>query len=144
MLSEDFNIKRLQTINRRMFIIGVAKIIVFTGIITKLFSLQITDNKKYSTLSDKNRLREWRLPPVRGEFVDYFGDTVAGNLKIYQLHVIPEEVDDFRHLILRLKKILSLTNSEFNKIIRSKNNQKPWETLIISENLSWDEFVKIN
>ena len=25
-----------------------------------------------------------------------------------------------------------------------KNNQKPWETLIISENLTWEEFSKIN
>ena len=63
------------------------KVIVFTGIIARLFSLQISDNKKYLTLSDKNRLREWRLPPIRGEFVDYFGNTIAGNLKVYQLHV---------------------------------------------------------
>ena len=73
MISGDFGVRKLQTINRRMFIIGAAKIIVFTGIITRLFSLQITENKKYLTLSDKNRLREWRLPPVRGEFLDYFG-----------------------------------------------------------------------
>ena len=68
-----------------MFIIGAAKLIVFTGIIARLFSLQITENKKYLTLSDKNRLREWRLPPVRGEFLDYFGNVIAGNLKVYQL-----------------------------------------------------------
>ena len=47
MLSENFNSKKLHTINRRMFIIGAAKIIVFTGIITRLFTLQISDNKKY-------------------------------------------------------------------------------------------------
>ena len=82
-----------------MFIIGTAKIIVFTGIITRLFSLQISDNIKYLTLSDKNRLREWRLPPVRGKFVDYFDNTIAGNLKVYQLHVIPEEVENFKYLI---------------------------------------------
>ena len=74
MINKDFNVKKLQTINRRMFIIGAAKMYYFTGIITRLFSLQITENKKYLTLSDKNRLREWRLPPVRGEFLDYFGN----------------------------------------------------------------------
>ena len=46
-----FGGEKLQTINRRMFIIGVAKVVVFTGIIVRLFSLQITENKKYLTLS---------------------------------------------------------------------------------------------
>ena len=30
------------------------------------------------------------------------------------------------------------------KILKKKKNQKPWETLIISENLSWEQFSKIN
>ena len=144
MLSENFNSKKLHTINRRMFIIGVAKAIVFTGIIARLFSLQISDNKKYLTLSDKNRLREWRLPPVRGEFVDYFGNIIAGNLKVYQLHVVPEEVEDFRNLILRLKEILGFDNSKFKKIIKKKSQKKPWETIVISENLTWEQFVRLN
>ena len=99
MQNNYFGGQKLHTINRRMFIIGTAKIIVLTGIVIRLFSLQITENKKYLTLSDKNRLREWRLQPVRGEFLDYFGNIIAGNVKIYQLHVVPEEVENFRYLI---------------------------------------------
>ena len=144
MSGENLGVKKIQTINRRMFIIGAAKIIVFTGIIARLFSLQIKENKKYLTLSDKNRLREWRLPPVRGEFLDYFGNIIAGNLKVYQLHVIPEEVEDFKYLMLRLKKILNFDNNKYKKLIKKKNNQKSWETLIISKNLTWEQFTKVN
>jgi penicillin-binding protein 2 len=144
MLGENFGVEKVHTINRRMFIIGVAKFIIFTGIIARLFSLQITENKKYLTLSDKNRLREWRLPPVRGEFVDYFENVVAGNLNVYQLHVIPEEVEDFKSLMIRLREILNLSAREFEKIIRQKNKQKSWETLIVSKNLTWEQFAKIN
>ena len=144
MLNGDWGIKKLHTVNRRMFIISVAKVIVFSGIIVRLFSLQINENKKYLTLSDKNRLREWRLPPVRGEFLDYFGNIVAGNLKVYQLHVIPEEVENFKNLMVRLKDILNLEHNEFLKILKKKNAQKPWETLIVSENLSWEQFTKVN
>ena len=140
----DTSIKKLNTINRRMFIISAAKVVIFTGIIVRLFSLQINENKKYLTLSDKNRLREWRLPPVRGEFLDFFNNTIAGNLKVYQLHVVPEQVEDFKHLMVRLKEILQLDDQQFSKIIKKKKSQKPWETLIISENLSWDQFSKVN
>ena len=92
--------RKLSTINRRMFIFSAVKAVVFFGIVGRLFSLQISENKKYLTLSDKNRLREWRLPPIRGKFLDYHGNTIAGNLEVYQLHVIPEQVEDFKYLMV--------------------------------------------
>ncbi len=141
---QDSGFKKSNTINRRMFIFAAAKAVVFCGIVGRLFSLQISENKKYLTLSDKNRLREARLPPVRGEFVDFFGNRIAKNLTVYQLHVVPEQVEDFKTLMVRLKDILNLSNNRLQELIKKKNKQKPWETLVISENLSWDEFSKIN
>ena len=140
----DSNVNKTNTVNRRMFIFAAAKAVVFFGIVGRLFSLQISENKKYLTLSDKNRLREARLPPVRGEFVDYFGNKIAKNLTVYQLHVVPEQVEDFKTLMVRLKDILNFSDNDLEKLIKKKNKQKSWETLIISENLTWDEFSKIN
>ena len=120
MFSEDIGVRKLNVISRRMFIVSAAKIVVFGGIIARLFSLQINENKKYLTLSDKNRLREWRQPPVRGEFLDYFGNVIAGNLKVYQLHVVPEQVENFKYLMLRLNNILKFSDKDFSKIIKKK------------------------
>jgi len=142
--SGDTSIRKSKIISRRIFIISIAKVVVFTGIIGRLFSLQVNENQKYLRLSDKNRLREWKLPPVRGEFFDYFGNTVAGNMEVYRLHVIPEQVENFNNLMVRLKNILDLSDKEYSKIINKKNKQKPWETIIISENLSWAQFSKLN
>ena len=140
----DTGIRKRNVISRRMFFMSVAKIVVFTGIIGRLFSLQVSENKKYLTLSDKNRLREWKLPPIRGEFLDYFGNVIAGNKEIYRLDVIPEQVEDFNYLMIRLKSILNLSENEYSKIIKKKAKQKSWETLIVSENLSWKQFSKLN
>ena len=142
--SPSDNVKKLNSINRRMFITGSLKFFVMVGIISRLFFLQVKENKKYLTLSDKNRIREWKLPPVRGEFHDYFGNVIAGNFEAYQLHVIPEQVEDFRYVIFRLKDLLELSNKEFNKILKKKREIKPWETLVVSDNLSWNKFSKIN
>ena len=144
MIDRNFTIRKSDIMNRRMFIIGIAKLIVFGGLITRLFSLQINDNKKYLTLSDKNRIREWKLPPIRGDIVDYFGNIIAGNLKVYQLHVIPEQVENFNYLLSRLKTILKLSDKRVEQIKKKKQQLKPWESLIISENLSWDQFLVIN
>ena len=144
MIKRSYGIRKSDIINRRMFIIGAAKLIIFGGLIYRLFSLQINNNKRYLTLSDKNRIREWKLPPVRGSFVDYFGNVIAGNLKVYQLHIIPEQVENFNYLLSRLKLILNLSDKKIEKIKKKKKQLKPWESLVVSENLSWSEFLKIN
>ena len=135
---------KLNSLNRRMFILATAKIIILGGIVSRLFFLQVKENKKYLTLSDKNRIREWKLPPIRGEFQDYFGNTIAGNFEAYQLHIIPEEVEDFRYVIYRVKELLELSEKQFKKIVKKKNEIQPWETLIVADNLSWEKFSKIN
>jgi len=142
--SSSDNVKKLNSINRRMFITGSLKFFIMIGIVSRLFFLQVKENKKYLTLSDKNRIREWKLAPVRGEFHDYFGNVIAGNFEAYQLHVIPEQVEDFRYVIYRLKDLLELSDNEFKKVLKKKNEIKPWETLIVSDNLSWQKFSKIN
>ena len=144
MINLSDNVTKLNSLNRRMFILATAKIIILGGIVSRLFFLQVKENKKYLTLSDKNRIREWKLPPIRGEFKDYFDNTIAGNFEAYQLHIIPEQVEDFRYVIYRVKELLELTDRQFNKILKKKNEIKPWETLIVGDNLSWEKFSKIN
>ncbi len=144
MIDQSDNVLKLNSINRRMFILAAAKVIILGGIISRLFFLQVKENKKYLTLSDKNRIREWKLPPVRGNFQDYFGNTIAGNFEAYQLHLIPEEVENFRYTMNRIKNILGLSEKQFKKILKKKKEIKSWETLIVANNLTWKNFSKIN
>ena len=144
MISQSDNVIKLNSINRRMFILVAAKVIILGGLVSRLFFLQIKENKKYLTLSDRNRIREWKLPPVRGNFEDYFGNTIAGNFEAYQLHLIPEEVENFKYTINRIKNILELSEKQFQKILKKKKEIKSWETLIVANNLTWDNFSKIN
>ena len=82
---------KTRLITRRMFLLTGVKLAVFIGIISRLFYLQISENIKYRSLSDKNRLREWKVPPQRGIIEDFFGEktslTVSGQLEgeIYAL-----------------------------------------------------------
>ena len=57
MIKENSIIRKTDVINRRMFIIGAAKFVVFVGIVARLFSLQINENKKYLTLLIRTELK---------------------------------------------------------------------------------------
>jgi len=131
-------------INRRMFILASVKLGVFTGILGRLFYLQISENIKYTTLSEKNRLREWKLPPQRGVIEDFFGNKMADNSQVYQLHLIPENIYNYNELFFRLKNIINLTENQIDNLQKIMKSQKPWEPVIISDNLSWSEFAKLN
>ena len=142
--SSSDNVRKLSSINRRMFITGSFKFFIMIGLVSRLFFLQVKENKKYLTLSDKNRIREWKTPPQRGIITDYFNNIIADNQRVYQVHLSLEEVSNFNNSIFKLKNIISLKEDEIKKIYEKKEKSKPWDTLIISENLSWKEFSKLN
>ena len=131
-------------IGRRMFLLTTAKAIVVLGIVGRLISLQINESKKYKTLSDKNRFREWKFAPPRGVIKDYYGKEIASNKQVYQLHVIPENTENMNSLFYRLKNILNLSDEFIFKLNKKIASQKPWDPIIISDNLTWAEFSKIN
>ena len=131
-------------ISRRMFVLTAAKTIVFCGVFGRLVSLQINEATKYKTLSDKNRFREWKLAPQRGLIRDYFDKEIASNEKVYQLHITPENSPNLETLFFRLKTILNLSDKRIFYLKRKIAKQKPWEPIIVSDNLTWSEFSRIN
>ena len=141
--SETFQNKS-KLISRRMFILSTLKLGVFVSIIARLFYLQISENIKYRSLSDKNRFREWKLAPQRGVIEDFFGKKIADNTQSFQLHMIPEDVPNMETLFFRLSKVISFDRKQQRKIIKRLKKRKRWEPIIISDNLSWNEFSRLN
>ena len=133
-----------KTITRRMFIISVIKVGVFIAIISRLFYLQISENLKYRSLSDKNRFREWKIVPERGLIEDYFGNKIANNTQLFQLHMLPEDVPNMEELFFRLSRIIDFDKRNQARLIKRIKKRKPWEPIIVAENLDWEDFSKLN
>ena len=131
-------------ISRRMFLLSIMKTAVFFGIISRLFYLQISENIKYKSLSDKNRLREWKVPPQRGIIEDFFGNKIAKNTQVYQLHMIPEDVPNLEDLFFKMSKLINFNENRKKDLLKKLKKRKPWEPIIVSDNLTWSEFSKVN
>tara|TARA_B110000881_G_scaffold163129_1_gene146127 strand:- start:234 stop:2120 length:1887 start_codon:yes stop_codon:yes gene_type:complete len=131
-------------ISRRIFIFSIIKVAIFFGIIGRLFYLQISENLKYKSLSDKNRLREWKVIPQRGIIEDYFGTKIASNKQVFQLHMMPEDVPNIEELFFKLSRLIEFNEREKNNLKKRLIKRKPWQPIIIAENLSWPEFSKLN
>ena len=131
-------------IGRRMFLITAAKAVVMVGLVGRLISLQINQATKYKSLSDKNRFREWKLAPERGVIKDFFDQEIASNEPLYQVHLVPENAKNLNELFVRLKGILNITDKRVSYLKRLIKKQKPWEPVVVSDNLNWSEFSRIN
>jgi penicillin-binding protein 2 len=142
--SGENTVSKTRMISRRMFLLSAAKAAVFLGIVGRLVYLQINESNRYRTLSDKNRFREWKLAPQRGIIKDYFGKEIASNEKVYQLHITPENTQNIEEIFFRLKNILNISNKKIAYLKKKATKQKPWEPIIVSDNLSWSEFSRVN
>ena len=135
---------KTRTIGRRMFLVNCFKAVVLFGIVGRLAGLQVTESRKYKSLSDKNRFRETKISPPRGIIQDYFGNEIASNKKIYQLHITPENTPNIDELFVRLKSLINLSDQKIFLLKKRIAKQKIWEVIIVSDNLTWSEFSRLN
>ena len=135
---------KTRLITRRMFMLTGVKFAVFFVIIGRLFYLQISETIKYRSLSEKNRLREWKVPPQRGIIEDFFGEKIADNTQVFQLHMMPEDVPNIEELFFRLSKLININPRQKRNLLKKIKKRKPWEPVIVSDNLTWSEFSKLN
>ena len=89
------NVQKGRVISRRLFILAAAKLLLFAGITSRLYNLQISDREKYKILSDKNRIRSWKTPPQRGLIKDYYDKILADNDRVFQVHLSLDQIEDF-------------------------------------------------
>ena len=137
-------VSKTKTISRRMFFLNSCKAVILFVIFGRLASLQINKSKKYKTLADKNRFRETKFASPRGVIEDYFGNDIASNEKVYQLHIIPENVLNINELFLKLKNLINLSDKKILLLKKRIAKQKSWDTIVISDNLRWPEFSRVN
>ena len=67
---------------------------------------------------------------------DFYNKIIADNDRVFQVHLSLDEVKNFDETIFRLRNIIDLSNNEVTKIYKTKDKLKPWDTLVVSDNLN--------
>jgi len=138
--------KQLQILNRRLFFLFLGKLSLFSILSMRLFDIQISNSKKYQTLSINNQIDIKILYPVRGLIKDRSGRLVATNLKVFDLYIIPERTTNLNETLNALSNFIEIDFLQKRKIIKLSKEIKKFEKIIITENLSWKilELIEAN
>jgi len=85
------DMERYKEFSRRALIIGAVQVGLFSVLAGRLGFLQVVEQEKFQTLSDKNRISLRLVPAGRGEIMDRFGVPLAINSQNFRAFIVPEQ-----------------------------------------------------
>ena len=90
-----------------IFVLGLVAILL-----SNLYTIQVEEHTDYQTRSNDNRIKVIPIAPNRGLIYDRNGVLLAENKPVYNLEVIPEEVDDLAKSLEQVSKIITITEQQ--------------------------------
>jgi penicillin-binding protein 2 len=128
--------------NARLLVALLSIFLLLILLIMRLSELQLLDHEHYTTLSRGNRVKLEPLPPTRGLIFDRNGVTLAQNLPVHSLEIIPEQVDDMDQLLTRLGKIISIQESDLERFNRQQRQYHRFDSIPIRSHLNEEEIAR--
>lgn len=115
-------------------------IILSLILILRLAFLQISQFKRYQTLSLKNQMTVIPIAPPRGVILDRNGVLLAENIPVYVLELIPEHVKNLKQTIEKLRILLpSISDDDIEHFYRAKTQNRSFVPIPIKLKLSQDD-----
>lgn len=136
--------ERQEVVSRRTVLFGGGVSLLMVGIAGRLYQLQISDHEKYLNLAQENQFNRRILTPLRGEIVDRFGNVLASNRKNFRILLIPEQSRDVEATLNKLSEFVPVSDDKRARIIREIRRRGAFTPVEIQNNLSWDDFTRIN
>jgi penicillin-binding protein 2 len=118
---------------------------VFTVLSGRLYQLQILNGKEYMVDAENNRISQRFIFPPRGRILDRFGVELATNRRNYRVVIVAEQASQGVDSALdSVAKIIELDPDRKARVLHDIAQNKKFAQIPIAENLSWEEFARIN
>jgi len=116
---------------------------MFTFVV-RLWYLQIFSGAELRDFSDKNRLKEVKIPAPRGLMLDRNGEILVQNLLGFEAVVLPQYIEDMDGLTQAIGPILAMEPERIKqRINRGKRVNGPFSSVRLKEGLSREEVVRL-
>jgi penicillin-binding protein 2 len=136
---------RYATFTRRTLMVSGGMGAVFATLAGRLYQLQVIEGAEFKAKAEDNRVSVRLLAPPRGRILDRFAVALADNRRNYRILLIPEQASDgVKPTLAALARIVVLSDRQREKILRDVAENKRFVPVTVVENLSWDEFARIN
>jgi penicillin-binding protein 2 len=127
----------------RLGVVGVIVLALFSGLLARLWFLQVADSKGFAAQTERNRVRTLKDPPVRGSILDDKGNPVVQNTLVDEITVkrglTAEQTD------IMAKNLGSLLLRSKKSILDDMNSPRfsPYEPVVVAKKIDYDSLVYI-
>lgn len=136
--------ERFRLYTRRAMLLGAGQATLACVLAGRMYYLGVVESSQYSMLAEDNRVSMRILSPTRGEILDRTGEFLATNRKDYRVFIIPEQAGNMDETLMHLQLLYPLSTAHLNRIKRQITRQKAFLPVTIAENLTWEQFARIN
>lgn len=124
----------------RVLLFFVGMIVLLSLLLFRFFQLQVVNYDDYALRSEKNRVIERPLEPIRGAIFDRDGVPLASTRLSWTLSIVREEVPDLDGLLATLQDTLGLSEQDIEKFLRGLGeNRRPYEPVALKFDLTLEQ-----
>ncbi len=128
----------------RISIALIVIVLMISALVINLYILQIVDHESFVSRSNSNRIKIIPIAPPRGLIYDRYGVLLAENQPLYELEVIPEDLDknkSLRNTINELVTILDLSMDEkdIDNLVDRIRVSKKFKSIVLASKLTEDQ-----
>lgn len=135
---------RLKTFTRRGLLLGGTQLALLSTLAGRLYFLQVEEANRYKVLSDENRISLRLLAPLRGRLLDRFGVEIAGNRQNFRVELVRDQTKSVARTLDALATLIPIDDAVRARVMQEVKHKRGFVPVIVAENLSWDDFSRIN
>lgn len=136
--------ERQAIFNRRTLVMGSLFGLTMGAFGVRLTQLQVFESGRYATLAVANQFNFQIITPPRGLIVDRNGVDLASNRPVFRLLMAKDKNVDVDDTLNAAAELIPISPQRRRQILRDIDEGPRFTPVIIADDLSWDEFARIN
>lgn len=134
------NSRTLAEFRGRIRIFGLLILLIFAFLTYRLWTLQILQGKRYTVLSEHNRIRLERIPAVRGMVFDRKDRLLINSRPSFDVRYLPDRSHDRETTLRRLADMVDGDGERFLEAVRHSNGSKG---ITLIRDVEWPSVVAV-
>jgi len=127
----------------RLGAIGLLILLAFAFLVSRLWQLQIEEGEHLRLLSENNRLRLKRTPPLRGVIYDRRGQVLVDNRPAYNVVLVPEDTPDLPTTLSALSGYVAEGVALTGGGLPRDPRRPPYEGVVLAKDVAWSTLAAV-